>query len=53
MPEILEMLSELRLGPKKTPRDIEIALEEIQAKINDLIRATNQISERLNASAES
>lgn len=42
-------ISELRLGPKRTERDLEIALEELQEKVNELIRKLNEIEKRIAA----
>jgi len=39
-------LSELRLGPVKSERDQQIALDDIQRKLNEIIRAINTIMER-------
>lgn len=34
-------IPELRLGPIESQADIELALRELQARINELIRAVN------------
>jgi len=37
-------ISELRLGPTSTTEGQRIALEELQRKINELVRTLNELS---------
>ena len=41
------MINELRLGPTETDTDKRIALEELQRKINEIIRELNELVEYL------
>jgi len=43
----MTVISELRLGPTQNDTDKKIALEEIQRKINEIIRELNELSEFL------
>lgn len=47
-----EPLSEIRTGPKQTPEGKERALEDLEAKLNRLIRRYNDLEERLEALEE-
>jgi hypothetical protein len=42
-----EPTSEPRLGPTRTDRDKEVALEELQRKIIELVRELNRVKEIL------
>lgn len=41
----VDELSELRLGPTSNPAGLEQALREIEDKINQLVRAINELTQ--------
>jgi hypothetical protein len=42
--EQLDKLTELRLGPVRSERDVHIALSELEQKINEIIRVLKEVT---------